>query len=97
MNITEKLRQDVQTSSKNNRLKVVNFFRSSVDPKLNEGSPTDPDITIVDVETTNEEKKCACDAETEPKYVYDLYYTNSDDFGEVDYNDLIRYRHKHNH
>lgn len=86
VNLTEKIRNDVLNNSKNNRYKVVNYFRSkgAQDSQAEEHK----DVTIVDVEENQDVKIIKEDLGS--SYVYDLYYTNSDDFGEANLDDLIK-------
>ncbi|KAJ8930015.1 hypothetical protein NQ314_017244 [Rhamnusium bicolor] len=97
VNISDKLRTQKQEISKSNRYKIVNCFRSQ---NLDENSLKDnaesgtskSEYTILDVETdliplskTDNQNEEICDA----KYVYDLYYTNSDDFGDTEIEDYV--------
>ncbi|KAB0804294.1 hypothetical protein PPYR_01264 [Photinus pyralis] len=80
VDIIDKLRMEKEVTSKNSRYKVVNSHRF---PNTND-TESNVNCTIVDVES--EELK---NAEHSNNFVYDLYYTNSDDFGEPDLNELI--------
>lgn len=72
--ITEKLKAENKLFSKNNRLKVINCFRT--------GDEEEKELTVVDIENqpqqiTNEAPKDSCSsASTEEQYVYDLYYSS---------------------
>lgn len=59
------------------------------DPKSSDQSD---DYTVLDVELNNEnENKSDRPSTSEPRYVYDLYYTSSDDFGDAEINEFVRY------
>lgn len=75
--IRDRVREECIQNSKENRYKVVNLCRSN--------SHNDDGVTIVDVEAD----KMVEDVETKPQYVYDLYYTISDDLGEIYDHDLV--------
>lgn len=50
------------------------------------------DYTVFDVELNDENKgKSERPSTSEPRYVYDLYYTNSDDFGDAEIDEFVRY------
>lgn len=87
VDLTKKLRTERQQKSKNNRYKIVNCLRSqSLDTSgVKDGSDSiqQTDITILDVEADTNGNKPQ-DSKTEEKYVYDLYYTSSDYFGETE-------------
>lgn len=96
VDIITKLREDTQEASKANRYKVINSCRfgdleehASVD---NDSLDVNSSYTVFDVEinednnTQNETKPSI----SEPRYVYDLYYTNSDDFGDAEINEFIK-------
>lgn len=56
----------------------------------------DADCIIYDLEADREhEEQDAMDADhtyaRKENFVYDLYYTNSDDVGDADFNELVRY------
>ncbi|CAH1098518.1 unnamed protein product [Psylliodes chrysocephalus] len=87
VNLTDKLRLEHQEASKNSRYKIVNFFRS---PSL-DTSNKDKEVTILDVETDinqNDANTANKNSEADSRYVYDLYYTNSD-FGEAQLEDYV--------
>ncbi|CAH1395882.1 unnamed protein product [Nezara viridula] len=73
--ITEKLKAENKLFSKNNRLKVINCFRTGENEEEKE-------LTVVDIENqpqqiTNEAPKDSCSSvSTEEQYVYDLYYSS---------------------
>ncbi|XP_014286415.1 probable RNA polymerase II nuclear localization protein SLC7A6OS [Halyomorpha halys] len=73
--ITKKLKAENKLFSKNNRLKVINCFRTGENEEEKE-------LTVVDIENqpqqiTNEAPKDSCSlASTEEQYVYDLYYSS---------------------
>lgn len=75
--IRDRVREECIQNSKENRYKVVNLCRSN--------SHNDDGVTIVDVEAD----KMVEDVESKPQYVYDLYYTISDDLGEIYDHDLV--------
>lgn len=72
---------------KNNRYKVVNCFRSSNLNVKETDTNAENQLTVVDIEQT---KDLLAPYSTEAKYVYDLYYTNSDDFGDADINEYVK-------
>lgn len=89
----------MKETSKSNRYKVVNCFRpQSIENNLSTENTTPgctkSEFTIFDIETdlndndTNTENQNG--ESSDPKFVYDLYYTNSDDFGDADIEDHIR-------
>ncbi|KAF5295041.1 hypothetical protein FQR65_LT10594 [Abscondita terminalis] len=86
VDVTEKLRLENLIRSKNSRYTVVNSCRFS---KGNAEEAVDLNCTIVDVEAAERDSGIES---ASGNYVYDLYYTNSDDFGETDINELIRMR-----
>lgn len=65
-------------SSKNNRFKIVNLSRSITQDK-EIANDEEEKIVVLDIETDNSEKD---EKSSDSNYVYDLYYTNSDDFGD---------------
>ncbi|KAK0082979.1 hypothetical protein PV325_009561 [Microctonus aethiopoides] len=81
--IVNKLRMKTRAESRENRYKVVNKFRSI--GTLNIDETDDKELTIIDVEDSI---SCSVDPiinhDTEFKYVYDLYYTKTKDFGPDD-------------
>ncbi|KAF2880760.1 hypothetical protein ILUMI_25411 [Ignelater luminosus] len=91
--IIKKLRLENQESSKSNRYKVVNSFRSNESSLMEENAASDLNCTIVDIETSDTKVDTnVVDKESnssKQKFVYDLYYTNSDDLGDADLNELI--------
>lgn len=90
------LREQMKETSKNNRYKVVNCFRSqNTEDNLSAENATSfstkSEFTIFDIETDlNDNTENQNGENSEPKFVYDLYYTNSDDFGDADIEDHIR-------
>lgn len=87
VDLTKKLRAEHQTHSKNNRYKVVNFLRSQ-NTQTRDENDTDINsaITIVEVISNSSGNKNNIDLHLEEaKYVYDLYYTSSDYFGEGEF------------
>lgn len=89
MNLTDKIRDDIITNSKNNRYKVLNYYRSKTTEDAESSTSTDDNnVTIVDIEENLNSIESLKQAET--SYVYDLYYTNSDDFGEANLDDYIK-------
>ncbi|KAK4879652.1 hypothetical protein RN001_007798 [Aquatica leii] len=86
IDITNKLRFENRVNSVNSRYKIINSHRFST-PNLETNEDTDLNCTIVDVEAA--EKNRDENESTTGNYVYDLYYTNSDDFGETDLNEFI--------
>ncbi|CAG9769098.1 unnamed protein product [Ceutorhynchus assimilis] len=88
VNISDKIRADLKESSKNNRYKIVNCFRKTLNSEDNEpqaSCSSASEVTVFDVETDhNSNEPATVNQEPSMKYVYDFYYTNSDDFGEAD-------------
>lgn len=88
LDITRKLRQEHQEKSKHNRYKIVNCLRSH-DVHKNDANAADcigadlknSSITILDVEADVNDNTIESRTEAE-KYVYDLYYTSFDYFGD---------------
>lgn len=81
------MRNAHKEQSKTNRYKIVNCLRSlNIEPnKINTDNSENAHITIVDVEADiNEIKNTQESKPVVGKYVYDLYYTSSDHFGDVD-------------
>lgn len=81
------MRNAHKEKSKTNRYKIVNCLRSqNIEPnKINAENPGNAHITIVDVEAEiNEIKNTQESKPVVEKYVYDLYYTSSDYFGDVE-------------
>ncbi|KAJ3632296.1 hypothetical protein MTP99_009310 [Tenebrio molitor] len=89
IDLNAKLRNQKQQDSKNNRYKIVNRLRSQT---LNLGEavekPVNDEYTIYDIETENHED-CQVNELKDLKYVYDLYYTISDDLGEASLEDYV--------
>ncbi|EFA03974.1 probable RNA polymerase II nuclear localization protein SLC7A6OS [Tribolium castaneum] len=92
--LSSKLRLQKQEDSKKNRYKVVNCFRSQ-SANLEETNEPKAEYTIYDIETENHDQ---ISKDSDQNYVYDLYYTTSDDLGELDdyvsmypYNDVFMY------
>lgn len=77
--IKDKLRDEILFSSKTNRYKIVNLRRSNTAEDNAAATP----ITIVDIEINIEAFA------DNSKYVYDLYYSNTDEIGDVTEHDLI--------
>ncbi|CAH0556851.1 unnamed protein product [Brassicogethes aeneus] len=91
VNLTDKLRLQKREESKNARYKIVNCYRSNLNDDL-ENSEVDEKLTIFDIETDcNENSKTVENKNTtsEPDYVYDLYYTNSDDLGDANLEEYV--------
>ncbi|KAJ8910990.1 hypothetical protein NQ315_010819 [Exocentrus adspersus] len=95
VNINEKLREQMKETSKNSRYRVVNCFRSqnTGDNNCIGLNCTDSAYTIFDIETDFNDNNSRIENHnidrSEPKFVYDLYYTNSDDFGDADIDDYV--------
>lgn len=88
--LSSKLREETQAKSRLNRYKVINSFRSkAVESAEDKTSDTENTYTILDVEL--EDKEIYIDNSKNPQYVYDLYYTNSDDLGSTELNEFIRF------
>ncbi|VEN45934.1 unnamed protein product [Callosobruchus maculatus] len=90
VSISEKLRTERQEKSKSNRYRIINCFRSGyADPVVNSEISEEIDkeaYTIFDIEYNPPELEKRDSAK---QYVYDLYYTNSDDFGDAQIEDYI--------
>ncbi|XP_072397806.1 uncharacterized protein fs(2)ltoPP43 [Diabrotica undecimpunctata] len=89
VNLTDKLRLQHKEASKNSRYKIVNLHRSNLDSS---DKDTEDKFTILDVETDiNENSSQAVNKNDteEEKYVYDLYYTNSDKLWERDIEEYV--------
>ncbi|CAG9825301.1 unnamed protein product [Phaedon cochleariae] len=87
VSLNEKLRNEHQDNSKSNRFKIVNRFRSSINlSETPDTSESKYEITVLDVETDiNKNEASEADQNVQQsKYVYDLYYTCSDDFPEIE-------------
>ncbi|XP_057659474.1 probable RNA polymerase II nuclear localization protein SLC7A6OS [Diorhabda carinulata] len=89
VNLKDKLRIEHQEASKNSRYKIVNYHRASqvgATEKVNE------EVTILDVETDLNENSAEIANKNNDKgneYVYDLYYTDSNNFGETDIEEYV--------
>lgn len=74
---------------------MVNSFRSNELASVQENAASDLNCTIVDIETSDTKvvtKVVDKESKSSDKdFVYDLYYTNSDDLGDADLNELIRF------
>lgn len=80
IDLNKKLRQQTLQDSKNSRFKVVSCFRSENGLKDNtEEDLGTAGLTVYDVEAPTVNNP----TDKENNYVYDLYYTTSDDLGEV--------------
>lgn len=96
VNLSHKLRTEHKLKSRTNRYKIVNCFRSqNVDEieSIEKEDSSKSEITILDVLTDSNENDTLTKDKVEGKsneYVYDLYYTNSDDFGEAEIEDYVR-------
>ncbi|XP_044266951.1 probable RNA polymerase II nuclear localization protein SLC7A6OS isoform X2 [Tribolium madens] len=93
--LSSKLRLQKQEDSKKNRYKVVNCFRSQAANLEEPNQELKPEYTIYDIETESHDQ---ISNECDQNYVYDLYYTTSDDLGELEdcvsmypYNDVFMY------
>lgn len=95
IDINAKLRAQKQNDAKNSRYKIVNCFRSQ-NSLLNDNlKESDGDkVTVYDIETEICEEAQSNHEEivtgNEPKYVYDLYYTTSDDLGDASLEEYVR-------
>lgn len=71
---------------------MINYYRTStvsnLDVETKSSSKADEDYTIVDVELN--ENQAEDEKSSDLRYVYDLYYTTSDDLGDADFNECIR-------
>lgn len=92
IDVISKLRQSNHTASKTSRYKVINCFRTNnlhlstaEDEKGNAG------CTVFDIELNEDNvKDVESKTSSEPSYVYDLYYTNSDELGDAELNEFVR-------
>lgn len=93
VDIISKLRKESQLNSKENRYKVVQYFRTngSETESFNLETSNVSDIcTVFDIELEDKKNKdVTIEAQKEDRYVYDLYYTQSDDLGDAELNDMI--------
>lgn len=86
----QKLRNAHKEKSKTNRYKIIHCLRSqnvetsetSTDHKSS--ITANAHIMILDLEAEIKEKSTGEDSKTGGKYVYDLYYTSSDYFGDAE-------------
>lgn len=89
-NLNDKLRLLKKEDSKKARYRIVNCFRSIEDEDEDEEKQK---LTIFDLETDCNENNETIENKNkvfEPNYVYDLYYTNSDDLGDANLDEYIR-------
>lgn len=98
VNISDKIRSDMKEASKNSRYRVVNCFRKTLNSDETDerqaASASTSEVTVFDIETdhnsnTNETSNIE-NIEDTSKYVYDFYYTSSDDFGEANIEEYVR-------
>ncbi|KAL1513394.1 hypothetical protein ABEB36_002813 [Hypothenemus hampei] len=99
VNIFEKMRSNMKETSRTNRYKVVNCFRKSLNAEETENKtedyPLQSQITVLDIETETETVNSGVsdtnheNQRQSSNYVYDFYYTSSDDFGEGDIEDYV--------
>lgn len=87
INLSDKIRVQKQINSKAGRYKVVNCFRSNGGSERAEGSGDANEFTVYDIETESQPESIACSSDS--KYVYDLYYTMSDDLGDACFEDYV--------
>lgn len=87
INLNDKLRAQKQINSKASRYKVVNCFRSNGTSEKANGSDDGNEFTVYDIETESQPESIACSSDS--KYVYDLYYTMSDDLGDACFEDYV--------
>lgn len=90
-NVFEKLKQQTQDNSKNSRYKVVNCYRSGKPNPKNSEDVDSEAYTVFDIEYEEDIKEPSFSSVNKPQYVYDLYYTTSDDLDDTDYNDVSIY------
>lgn len=89
-NISLKIKEQRESALKNSRFKLINTFRSKGllpdDPEDN----SEINYTLLEVDGTEEKDNIQSSDSPAVKYVYDLYYTNSDDFADdtIDYQDI---------
>lgn len=96
VDIVNKLRQETQNASRESRYKVINCYRTKgVDVDFEELAVQtlgeDDAYTVFDIEL---KEKTGDDSEEKsvegPRYVYDLYYTQSDYLGDAELSELVR-------
>lgn len=95
VNISNKLREEMKTSSRNNRYRVVNCFRKTfneTEMQDQAGTSNNSELTVFDLETNfnNDLIENKNTTKDDSKFVYDFYYTSCDDFGEADIEDYVR-------
>ncbi|XP_030760736.1 probable RNA polymerase II nuclear localization protein SLC7A6OS isoform X2 [Sitophilus oryzae] len=95
VDISKKIRSEIQDHSKNTRYRVVNCFRKNFNDELHEepGKSNNEEVTVFELETDYNKNSTSTENKNketdQSKYVYDFYYTSSDDFGEADIEDYV--------
>lgn len=93
IDIASKLRKEAQLTSKENRYKVVQYFRANKTQSENTSNETnklDDSCTVFDIELEEKKNEVSEENSERDRYVYDLYYTQSDDLGDAELNEFIR-------
>lgn len=88
VDISSKIRANTKELSKTNRYKVVNAFRKTLDTEEEESQTKNvSQVTVFDVETEQNSNEPSSSQDEDSTYVYDFYYTSSDDLGEANIED----------
>lgn len=89
-NIANKIKNQRESELKNSRFKLINTFRSKGLLSHDLDEKAEINYTILEVDATEGKENTIPEDSPPVKYVYDLYYTNSDDFADdtIDYQDI---------
>lgn len=87
--ITSKIRRQHQDASKSSRLKIINSYRSDMNTNVDQSNVENYTIVDIEAEENDDHYKTEQPHSSKTDFVYDLYYTNSDDFGEADLNEFV--------
>lgn len=94
VDVISKLRQKSQFASKQSRYKVISCFRTINGENLKvsnrENKDSDDSYTVVDIELQERKSETTEQKTEKDNYVYDLYYTQSDDLGDAELSELVR-------
>lgn len=70
---------------------MVNAFRKSLDTEEEESHTKKvSQVTVFDVETEQNSNEPSSSQDEDSRYVYDFYYTSSDDLGDANIEDSVR-------
>lgn len=70
---------------------MVNAFRKTLDTEEEETQTKNvSQVTVFDVETEQNSNEPSSSQDEDSTYVYDFYYTSSDDLGEANIEDSVR-------